>query len=151
MMLEPWREQSPMFDDMSEEHFAFLSSLAEVRDVPADVTLFRVNTPADRFYLVLEGTVALLIAGPSRPPITIQTVGPGSLLGLSWHLPPYRWQWTAETREPCRLAEFDANAVLAACETDSDFDNAMLRVIAREAGRRLHNVRMQLLDLYGRE
>ena len=151
MNLDPWRDRSPMFEEMSDEHFNFLSSLAEDREVPSGVTLFRVNTAADRFYLVLGGTVALRIAGPSRPPITIQTVGEGALLGLSWHLPPYRWQWTAETREPCRLAEFDANAVLAACETDADFDNAMLRVIAREAGRRLHNVRMQLLDLYGRE
>ena len=151
MNLEPWRDRSSLFEEMSDEHYEFLSSLAQEREAPAGVTLFRVNTPADRFFLVLEGTVALRIAGPSRPPITIQTVGEGSLLGLSWHLPPYRWQWTAETREPCRFAEFDANAVLAACETDADFDNAMLRVIAREAGRRLHNVRLQLLDLYGRE
>ncbi len=151
MNLDAWRERSPMFEEMSDEHFAFLASLAEEREVPGGATLFRVNTPADRFYLVLEGTVALKIAGPSKPPMTIQTVGEGALLGLSWHLPPYRWQWTAETREPCRFAEFDANEVLAACETDSDFDNAMLRIIAREAGRRVHNVRIQLLDLYGRE
>ena len=50
-----------------------------------------------------------------------------------------------------RLAEFDANVVLSACEMDEGLDNAMLRVIARESGKRLHNVRMQLLDLYGRQ
>ena len=150
MNLDQWRDRSPMFEGMSDDHFAFLASVATAKEADAGETLFRVNTPATRFYLVLSGTVALKISGPSRPPITIQTVGEGALLGLSWHMPPYRWQWTAETIEESRFAEFDANTVLMACENDPDFDNAMLRVIARESGRRLHNVRMQLLDLYGR-
>ena len=91
------------------------------------------------------------ISGGARPTITIQTVGPGALLGLSWHVAPYRWQWTAVAVEAATLAEFDANDVLSACEQDRELDNALLRVIAKESGRRLQNVRMQLLDLYGRE
>jgi CRP-like cAMP-binding protein len=140
-----------MFEDMGDEHFEFLSSIASEYEAKAGNTIFRVNTPADRFFLVISGMIALRITEPSRPPITIQTVGEGTLLGLSWHLPPYRWQWTAVAIEDSRLAVFDANTVLAACETDPAFDNAMLRVIARESGRRLHNVRMQLLDLYGKQ
>lgn len=150
MNLDTWRATSSIFDDMADEHFEFLSSVAVAREADAGEILFRVNTPADRFFLVLSGTIALRIKGGGNPPITIQTVGEGALLGLSWHVPPYRWQWTAETLTECRLAEFDANTVLSACETDESLDNALLRVIARESGRRLQNVRMQLLDLYGR-
>lgn len=151
MNLDQWRATSTVFEDMADEHFGFLSSVAVAREADPGETLFRVNTPADRFYLVLSGTVALRISGPGKPPITIQTVGEGALLGLSWHIPPYRWQWTAETITESWFAEFDANAVLSACEIDQGLDNAMLRIIARESGRRLHNVRMQLLDLYGRQ
>jgi len=151
MNLDRWRESSSVFEDMADEHFAFLASVAKAKEADPGETLFRVNTPADRFYLVLSGTIALRITGPGKPPFTIQTVGEGSLLGLSWHIPPYRWQWTAEATAEARLAEFDANAVLSACELDRELDNAMLRIIARESGRRLQNVRMQLLDLYGRQ
>ena len=151
MNLDQLRDKSPMFEDMADEHFEFLASIATAREADQGETLFRVNTPADRFFLVVSGTVALRISGAGKPPATIQTVGEGALLGLSWQIPPYRWQWTAETVTETRLAEFDANVVLSACEIDEGLDNAMLRVIARESGRRLHNVRMQLLDLYGRQ
>lgn len=149
MNLDRWRNSGSVFEDMTDEHFAFLASVATEKEAALGETLFRVNTPADRFYLVLSGTIALRISGPGKPPITIQTVGEGALLGLSWHIPPYRWQWTAETTTEARLAVFDANAVLSACERDNGLDNAMLRIIARESGQRLQNVRMQLLDLYG--
>jgi len=151
MNLDQWRTTSSVFEDMADEHFEFLSSIAVAKEADAGEALFRVNTPADRFYLVLSGTVALRISGPGAPPIVIQTVGEGALLGLSWHIPPYRWQWTAETITESRLAEFDANVVLSECEADEGLDNAMLRIIAHESGRRLQNVRMQLLDLYGRQ
>ncbi len=151
MNLAEWRTRSPLLEDLRDPHFAFLEQVATERSLDAGETVFRVGEPANRFYLVTSGTVALQISGGSRPTLTIQTVGPGALLGLSWHVHPYRWQWNAVAVEPTTLAEFDANAVLSACEQDRELDNALLRVIARESGRRLQNVRMQLLDLYGRD
>lgn len=149
MTLTDWRTRSTMLSDLSDEHFAVLDGVATPVSFTAGDAVFRVNEPANRFYLVTSGTIALQIAGGARPPITIQTVGPGAMLGLSWHVAPYRWQWTARSVEDSTLAEFDANEVLSACEQDPSLDNALLRVIARETGRRLQNVRLQLLDLYG--
>lgn len=150
MNLQEWRTTSTLLEDLRDPHFEFLETVAVERSLDAGETLFRVGEPANRFFLVTSGTVALQISGGGRPTITIQTVGPGALLGLSWHVAPYRWQWTAVATEASTLAEFDANRVLSACEQDRELDNALLRVIAKESGKRLHNVRLQLLDLYGR-
>jgi CRP-like cAMP-binding protein len=119
--------------------------------VAKDETIFRVDAPADRLYVVTAGTVALRIAGPSGPSMTIQTLGEGSLVGLSWRMPPYRWQWTCQALVDSELTTFDANEVLAACEQDSTLDADLWQVVARESARRLHNVRLQLLDVYGKE
>lgn len=151
MNLTEWRTRANLLADLGDEHVAFLESVSESESFPANTTVFRVNSPADRFYLVTAGTIALKLPGPSKPPITVQTVGAGSLLGLSWRLPPHRWQWTAETVEPTDLIRFDANAVLSACEADPELDSALLRVVAEESARRLQNVRLQLLDIYGRD
>ena len=151
MNLDRWRTRSPLLADLADDHVAFLASVAVEEVLPPDETVFKVNSPADRFYLIDSGGIALRIAGPSKPPITIQTVGEGALLGLSWRLPPYRWQWTAQTLTDTTLIRFDANTVLSACEADPTFDNALLRVVARESSQRLQNVRLQLLDMYGRQ
>lgn len=149
MNLSSHRGVSPVLRDLTEAQIEFLESAATERWAEAKTVLFRADETANRFYLVLEGTVGLEVAGPSRPAATVHTVGAGSLLGLSWRFPPYQWQWTAVVSQPARLAEFDANAVLSACETDSDLDNALLRVVAKATAQRLQNVRLQLLDLYG--
>ncbi|MGI9666401.1 MAG: Crp/Fnr family transcriptional regulator [Acidimicrobiia bacterium] len=149
MTLMEWRSRSSLLSELSDDHFALLDSVASGVSFGAGDTVFRVNEPANRFYLVTSGTIALQIAGGARPSITIETLGPGAMLGLSWHVAPYRWQWTARSVDDSTLAEFDANQVLSACEQDPALENALLRVIAGETGRRLQNVRLQLLDLYG--
>jgi hypothetical protein len=50
-----------------------------------------------------------------------------------------------------RLAVFDASVMRAACEFDARLDLLMWEIVAREASKRLHHTRVQLLDLYGRE
>jgi CRP/FNR family cyclic AMP-dependent transcriptional regulator len=149
MNLAEWRANSPLLTELDDSTFEFLSSLATERTVKEDEIVFRVNTPASRFFIVTSGIIAVRIAGASGPPITIQTFGEGTLLGISWRLPPYRWQWTAQARQESTLAQFDANEVLSRCEQDPTLDAAMWKVVARESSKRLQNVRMQLLDLYG--
>ncbi len=150
MNLTEWRTRSPLLSELNDEEFDFLSSIAKKRTVAADEVVLRVNTPANRFYIVTDGIVAVRPGGAAQPRVTIQTFGEGALLGISWRLPPYRWQWTAQAQTDSILAEFDANEVLTACEQDKDLDAAMWKVVARESSKRLQNVRMQLLDQYGR-
>ena len=150
MKLNEIQDMNPMFSGMAESSLSYLDSIARDVQVVKDETVFRVNDPADRLYIVSSGTLALRITGPSRPSFTIQTLGEGSLVGLSWRFAPYRWQWTCQAVEDSDLTAFDANEILSACEQDPQLDADLWQVVARESARRLHNVRLQLLDVYGK-
>ena len=151
MDLSTWRPRSPLLRELDDECYGFLASIAEEVHYPAHATIFREDEAADRFFVVTRGTVALRIMGPAKRPVTIQTIGEAGLLGLSWFLPPYRWQWTAQAVDDVTMAKFDANAALSRCESNLELENVMLRVIAKEAYKRLQNVRLQLVDVYGKE
>lgn len=151
MNLDAWRTVSPLLRDLDDESFTFLESIAEEVRYPSDAVIFRVNTPADRFFMVVEGTVALRMAGPARPAVTIQTVRSGGVLGLSWQAPPHLWQWTGQAVESTSLAMFDATTVRTRFETSPELELALMRVLAAETMKRLQNVRLQLLDVYGVE
>jgi CRP/FNR family cyclic AMP-dependent transcriptional regulator len=151
MNLEPWRARSPLLSPLDDRAFEFLESVAEPMRLSAGEVLFRADAPANRFFLITTGTIALTITPPSEPTVTVQTFGESSLIGLSWLLPPHRWQWTARAVDDVTLASFDANPVLAACETDSDLYRQLLTVVARESGRRLQRLRIRFLDLYGKD
>src|SRR6478735_1629736 len=61
----------------------------------ADTTLFEEGARADRFWLVLEGSVRLTTEVPGRGEMTVDTLGDQSVLGWSWLFAPYRWHFRA--------------------------------------------------------
>ena len=145
------RKTSRLFEDLGDREFDLLTALAKPISIEQGTILFRADSPATKFFFVSEGLIALRITTRSKPTMTIQTLGEGSLLGLSWRVPPYRWAWTAQAKQESELIEFDANPILAACELDHELDSALWEMVAKEASRRLQHVRIQLLDMYGRE
>jgi len=134
--------------DLSANEIEFLESVAsEVHFARGDV-LFEEDAVADTFYILQEGTVGLQLTTPGEPPMVIQTLGSGDLLGVSWALPPYRWSWQATAVTDTALIAFDAEKVRQRCEVDGRLAHQILRLVAREAIRRLNAARTQLLDLY---
>src|SRR5690606_42051103 len=66
-----------------------LLRLAHEVAFPAGARLFAEGDPADRFWTVSSGRVALDVHVPGRPPATVDTLGPGELVGWSWLVPPH--------------------------------------------------------------
>jgi CRP/FNR family cyclic AMP-dependent transcriptional regulator len=118
--------------------------------VAAGELLIREGTPADAFYLVQEGKLALEVAAADLPHRTIQTIGPGEVLGWSWLLPPHQWRLDARAVKATRVWAVDAAALRDALNAHPEdgyrFVLRLLPVIAE----RLENTRIQLLDLHGR-
>ena len=150
MNLEDLRATSDLLSRLDDEDFDLFESLSTELTLVPDEQLFREHDEARRFFIIEEGIMALEAIRPAKPATTIQTLGPGDLLGLSWRLTPHRWMWTARAMTDVRLVVFDAAIMRAACEFDADLDRLMWEIVAREASKRLHHTRVQLLDLYGR-
>ncbi|WIM92934.1 cyclic nucleotide-binding domain-containing protein [Actinoplanes oblitus] len=117
---------------------------------PGGYRIFAEGAPADRFWLVQEGTVALGVHVPERGDQVLETLGAGDVLGWSWLYPPYRWRFGATTRSPVIATEFDAAAVRRRCAADTDFGYAILQRFVPVIGDRLVTTRLRLLDLWSR-
>ena len=101
--------------------------------------LFREGGPADQFFLIRHGRVALELAGPGRGTVTFQTVGEGEILGVSWLIPPYRWTYDARAIELTRAIGIDAACLRGKCEADHDLGYEMMKrfmpvLIQRQGG-----------------
>jgi CRP-like cAMP-binding protein len=151
MNLDDLRAESDLLSRLDDKDFDLFESLSTELTLVPDEVLFKEHDEARRFFIIENGIVALEAVRPAKPATTIQTLGVGDLLGLSWRLTPHRWMWSARAMTDVRLAVFDAAIMRAACEFDTDLDRLIWEIVAREASRRLHHTRVQLLDLYGRE
>lgn len=116
---------------------------------PAGCRVFTEGGPADRFWLLESGSVALGLHVAGHGDQVVETVGAGGVLGWSWLYPPYRWQFDAVTREPVTAVAFDAAAVRRRCDADPELGYALLRLFTPVIVDRLQAARLRLLDLWG--
>lgn len=111
--------------------------------------VFRESEPADQFYVLREGLVALETFVPGRGPLVIDTVGASELLGTSWLVPPYRWMFDGRVVEPVRAVALDGACIRAKCDDDHDLGFDLMKRVAVVIQSRLQSARLRLLDLYG--
>ena len=111
--------------------------------------LFREDDPADWFYLIRHGRVALAVMMPGRGSITFQTVGVGEIVGVSWLVPPYRWTYDAKAIELTRAIAMDAGCLRGKCEQDHDLGYEVMKRFVPILVERLQATRLQILDVYG--
>lgn len=111
--------------------------------------LFRAGEPADWFYLIRHGRVALAVTTPGRGAITVQTVGVGEIVGISWLVPPYRWSYDAKALELTRAIAMDAACLRGKCEEDHDLGYELMKRFVPVLVERLSATRLQILDVYG--
>jgi CRP/FNR family transcriptional regulator, cyclic AMP receptor protein len=111
--------------------------------------LFHEGEPADWFYLLRHGRVALQVTAPGRGAVTFQTMAQGELVGLSWLIPPYRWTYDAKAIEVTRAIAMDAKCLRQKCEADHDLGYEMMKRFMPVLIQRLQATRLQILDVYG--
>jgi CRP-like cAMP-binding protein len=111
--------------------------------------LFHEGDPADRFYLVRQGRVALEIKSPGRGAIIFQTVREDDVVGLSWLVPPYRWTYDARALEFTRAIALDGACLRGKCEADHDLGYEVMKRFMPVLIQRLQAAELQLLDVYG--
>ncbi len=114
--------------------------------VPAHYRLFEEGATAQKFWLIDAGQVALDALAPGVGRVTIETIGRGEVLGLSWLQPPYQFRYGAITTQPMQAYEFDAAAVRAACDEDPALGYALVSRFMAVAAHRLQATRARLLE-----
>jgi CRP-like cAMP-binding protein len=139
----------PFFEGLDKRYLQLLVGCASNLRFDAGQTIFHRGAEANQFYLIRQGKVALEIHTPERSAITVQTLGPGDVLGWSWLIPPYRWLFDARVIEITRAIALDGKCLRAKCEEDHDLGYDLLKRFAQVVTQCLDAARLQLVDIYG--
>ncbi|MFH1340609.1 MAG: cyclic nucleotide-binding domain-containing protein [Pseudomonadota bacterium] len=147
--LERIVKEHPFFGGMQEEFCKLVCGCAKNVAFEAGQYLFHEGEPAEWFYLLRHGRVALQLTAPGRGALTFQTVGEGEIVGVSWLIPPYRWTYDAKALELTRAIAIDATCLRQKCESDHDLGYEMMKRFMPILIQRLQATRLQILDVYG--
>ena len=138
----------PFFQDMSPASRAVLVGCAANERFAADEMIFREGDPADRFYLIRHGQVALELRVPGQPAVVVGTLEAGDVLGWSWLVPPYKWIIDARARTLVRALSLDAVCLRGKCEQDHTLGYELYKRFIPVMAKRLFAGRLQLADVY---
>jgi CRP-like cAMP-binding protein len=140
---------SPLFAGLTTAQLELIAGCARNEHVEDGTMLFREGDPADRFYLVRKGAVALEIAAPGRDALVVGTFRDGEVVGWSWLFPPYRWHFDGRVTRPAGLIAFDGACLRGKCDADHELGYLLMQRFAASMVERLQATRLQLLDVYG--
>ncbi len=141
--------EHPFFDGLDEETVALLEGCAGNVHVRSGGHLFHEGEPADQFYVVRRGRVALEVHAPGGGDHVLDTVEAGEVVGWSWLVPPYRWFFDARAVGDVSAVSLDATCLRDKLETDPRLGYLVLQRVAGVMYQRLQSTRVRLLDLYG--
>jgi CRP/FNR family cyclic AMP-dependent transcriptional regulator len=129
---------------LSAAHQEILAGAAvPARFVPGAIIL-REGEVANRFYLILDGAVAIESSRPENQRVCIQVVGQDDVLGWSWLFRPYYWHFDARALKPTDAIFFYGPTLREACEQNPVLGCAIMKRVTRILIQRLQAARQQL-------
>jgi CRP/FNR family cyclic AMP-dependent transcriptional regulator len=137
-----------LFAGLSDRQLDVVSGAARTVRFGAGERLFREGDAAHGCWLIHDGCVALDLVVPGRGQVVVQTLGPGDVLGWSWLVPPYQWNFGAVARRPTTATELDTDQLRTFAEQDPRFGDLLATGLFQACVRRLQSTRARLLDLY---
>ena len=134
------------FSEFSDDDLKFLCECSSMREIKKGQILFRQGEYADKFYVVRSGRISIQMPAIMGPTLEIQTVDEDQVLGWSWLISPYRWNFQTKAEEDSELLQFDGVAILARCEQEPKFGYELLKKFAGLMSVRLNAARQKMMN-----
>jgi CRP/FNR family transcriptional regulator, cyclic AMP receptor protein len=136
----------PFLAGMNHTQLALLTDCAIPVNFEKGQIIFREGEMANRFYLIESGKVVLELTRGLGPPVVIDTIGAGDLLGWSWMFPPYVWHFTARAVEPTEVIFFYGTILREYCERDPSLGYELFKRMSAVMVKRLQGARQRMLS-----
>ncbi len=142
--------QHAFFEGFPEALFKELRTCADQVPYGVDEFIYRQGDPAEAFFLILQGRIALELYGGHHGAMIVQTVGEGEILGWSWLFPPYRRHFDARAVTPVAAISLQAYCMREQAEHNHHLGHELYKRFSRAVVTSLQAARIQLLDVYSR-
>ena len=134
------------FSGLNDDILQFLCEHSSEFSIKKRQILFRQGENADKFYIVRSGLVAIQVPAIMSLNLEIQTLGKDQVLGWSWLISPYKWNFQAMPEADSELLMFDGAMILAQCEQEPRFGYELLKKFAALMSIRLDVARQEMME-----
>jgi CRP/FNR family transcriptional regulator, cyclic AMP receptor protein len=134
------------FSKFNDDLLKFLCECSSTHEIKKGKLLFRQGDNADKFYVVRTGLISIEMPAILGPTLEIQSLDKDQVLGWSWLISPYKWNFQTRAEEDSELLQFDGAAILARCEQEPKFGYELLKKFAVLMSVGLNAARQKMMD-----
>src|SRR5260370_26135 len=102
----------PLFSNLDDDELRVLAGQVELRQFPQRQRIFRMGDTADRAYIVVSGSVRVIIVDEDHQEILLHQPGPGEYFGFASMLEQTPHQAEATAVEDTNCIEIDHNDLM---------------------------------------
>lgn len=146
--LKQYLRNHPFLKDVSPQIIDKLLPFAFTIDFENGEFICRRGEDAEKFYLIEHGKIVVGITSEHYSAVHIQTLTPGNVLGWSWLVPPYKWEFDAQATEFTHTIAVDGQSLRAELDADHDLGYEILNRFIRVIGKRVKAAHVQFWDIY---
>jgi len=139
----------PVFAGLSDAQLALIVPIARLEDFPEGASILRQGGEATDIRVVVSGKVSLCLELGGGRELCMLTMTRGDIVGWSALLDQATWLASATAVKPTTVLAADGRALRALCESNHEIGFHLMRNLFSAASVRLHDTRLQLLDMYG--
>jgi len=139
--------EHPLFSALRPEHLQILADAARERRYADGDAIFRQDEEAAHFYLLESGTAVVQIPSIYGPPLVMQSLSAGDLLGWSWLIPPYKWHFDAKATSDASVIEFDGQGLRRRCDQDPELGYQLLKLFSALMSERVLAARLKMMEV----
>ena len=132
--------------EFSDDALKFLCDYSSTVEIKKGEVLFLEGETADKFYVVRSGRISLQMPAIIGPTLEIQSLDENQILGWSWLISPYKWNFQTKAEEDSELLQFDGVAILARCNEEPKFGYELLKKFAALMSVGLNTARIKMMD-----
>jgi CRP-like cAMP-binding protein len=136
----------PFLSGMSPDHLQVLATAASTKQFQKGEIIFRAGEPANGFYLIENGTVAIEGSVFEHGPVATDCIHAGEPLGWSWLFPPYLWHYDARAIEPTTTLFFNGEVLHQFCKDNLTLGHELFKRMSQVMVRRLQASRAKLIE-----
>ena len=141
-------QQISFLQDIDPAHLEQIANIAEICEFDATDILFQEGDPAEYVYLVVTGSLNLVLCPSTIYQKNLLSIGPGEMLGWSSFFEKRNYASTGIIAVPTQLVRIDGKQLRAICDKDPEFGYDFMHRIMKALAMRLTTTWSQLAYLY---
>jgi CRP-like cAMP-binding protein len=135
----------PFLSGMAGKHVDLIVQGAKQTEYGSNDILISEGEPANQFFLIESGLVALETTAPGKGAALIQTIGAGEPVGWSWLFPPFISHFRARALQPTQAIILNGGHLLVLCEENHVLGYDVMRRITQIVISRMEAASKKLL------